>query len=138
MHLAAGCSLAETAARARTAGLAQLSAVALFKRLQASEEWLRWLAAEQRKLLAAPLPESVRRLRAVDATAVSEPGSTGTNWRVHYSINLRTLQCDFFEITDFRAYSNAAGIAHVGGLAVTSCFGSIGKRCLCFTKTVAG
>ena len=135
MHLAAGCSLAETAARARTAGLAQLSAVALFKRLQASEEWLRWLAAEQRKLLAAHLPESVRRLRAVDATAVSEPGSTGTNWRVHYSINLRTLQCDFFEITDFsggetarrlpiekgdivlgdRAYSNAAGITHVVG-----------------------
>jgi hypothetical protein len=36
-----------------------------------------WLAAEQRKLLAAPVPESLRRLRAVDATAVSEPGSTG-------------------------------------------------------------
>lgn len=133
MHLAAGCSLAETAARAQAAGLAKLSAVALFKRLQASEEWLRWLAAEQRKLLAAPLPESARRLRAVDATVVSEPGSTGTDWRVHYSINLTTLQCDFFEITDVRggetvrrvpiekgdvvlgdrAYSNAAGIAHV-------------------------
>ena len=50
MHLAAGCSLAETAARARTAGLARSSAVATFSRLQASEEWLRWLAAEQRKL----------------------------------------------------------------------------------------
>lgn len=133
MHLAAGCSLAETAARAQAAGLAQLSAVALFKRLQASEEWLRWLAAEQRKLLASPLPESGRRLRAVDATVVSEPGSTGTDWRVHYSINLTTLQCDFFEITDVgggetvrrvpiekgdvvlgdRAYSTPAGVAHV-------------------------
>lgn len=133
MHLAAGCSLAETAARAQAAGLAKLSAVALFKRLQASEEWLRWLAAEQRKLLATPLPESARRLRAVDATVVSEPGSTGTDWRVHYSINLTTLQCDFFEITGVaggetvrrvpiekgdivlgdRAYSNPAGVAHV-------------------------
>lgn len=54
MHLAAGCPLAKTAARARTAGLAQFSAVALFKRRQASEEWLRWLAAEHRKLPAAP------------------------------------------------------------------------------------
>lgn len=133
MHLAAGGSLAETAARARAAGLAKLSAVALFKRLQASEEWLRWLAAEQRNLLVTPLPESARRLRAVDATVVSEPGSTGTDWRVHYSINLTTLQCDFFEITGVaggetvrrvpiekgdivlgdRAYSNPAGVAHV-------------------------
>jgi len=135
MHLAAGCSLAETAARAQAAGLAKLSAVALFKRLQASEEWLRWLAAEQRNLLAGPLPETARRLRAVDATAVSEPGSTGTDWRVHYSINLTSLQCDFFAITDVRggetvrrvpveigdimigdrAYSNPSGVAHVVG-----------------------
>jgi hypothetical protein len=133
MHLAAGCSLAETAARAQAAGWAKLSAVALFKRLQASEEWLRWLAAEQRNSLTAFLPESARRLRAVDATVVSEPGSTGTDWRVHYAINLTTLQCDFFSITDVRggetvrrvpiekgdivlgdrAYSNAAGVAHV-------------------------
>jgi hypothetical protein len=135
MHLAAGCSLAETAARAQTAGLANLSAVALFKRLQASEEWLRWLAAQQRSLLVDPLPETARRLRAVDATTVSEPGSTGTDWRVHYSINLTTLQCDFFAVTDCkggetvrrvpieggdvmmgdRAYSNPAGVAHVVG-----------------------
>jgi hypothetical protein len=36
----------------------------------------------------------------VDATAVSEPGSTGTDWRIHYAIDLRTLQCYFFELTD--------------------------------------
>jgi hypothetical protein len=38
-------------------------------------------------------------VRAVDATTVSEPGSTGTDWRVHFSINLANLQCDFFELT---------------------------------------
>jgi hypothetical protein len=133
MHVAAGCSLAETAARAQAAGLANLSAVALFKRLQASEEWLRWLAEGERRLMAEPLPATARRLRAVDATTVSEPGSTGTDWRVHYAINLTTLQCDFFAITDVhggetmrrvpiekgdvilgdRAYSNPAGAAHV-------------------------
>lgn len=127
--------MAETAVRARAAGLAHLSSVALFKRLQASEEWLRWLAAEERRLLADGAPATSRRLRAVDATVVSEPGSTGTDWRVHYSINLADLQCDFFELTDEyggetwrrvpietgdvmlgdRLYANPAGVGHVIG-----------------------
>jgi hypothetical protein len=133
IHLAAGCSLKETASRAKQAGLGQVSAVAIFKRLQASEEWLRWLAAEERALLIRKTPKLERRLRAVDATTVCEPGSTGTDWRLHYSINLTNLQCDFFELTDVhggetwrrvpveagdvllgdRIYSNPAGVAHV-------------------------
>lgn len=133
IHLSAGCSLAETAVRAREAGLGQVSAVALYRRLQAAEEWLRWLAVEERRLLTGPQVAAGRRLRAVDATVVSEPGSTGTDWRLHYSINLTDLQCDFFEITDVsggetirrvpiepgdlvlgdRLYANAIGVAHV-------------------------
>jgi hypothetical protein len=133
IHLATGCSLAETAARAQQAGLGQLSSVALYKRLRAAEEWLRWLADEERRLLADSIPATDRRLRAVDATVVSEPGSTGTDWRLHYAINLTTLQCDHFELTDVRggetwrripvhpgdvlvgdrAYSNPVGVHHV-------------------------
>ena len=133
LHLAAGYSLSETATRARAAGLGRLSAVALFKRVQAAEEWLRWLAAAERDLLVLDSPASPRRLRAVDATTVSEPGSTGTDWRVHYSISLTDLQCDHFELTDVkggetwrripvspgdvllgdRAYGTPPGIAHV-------------------------
>lgn len=133
IHLAAGYSLAETAVRARRAGLGHLSAVALFKRLQASEEWLRWLAAAERDLLVQGSPLTRRRLRAVDATVISEPGSTGTDWRIHFAINLMNLQCDFFELTDVRggetwrrvpvspgdvllgdrAYGTPTGIAHV-------------------------
>lgn len=44
MHLASGCSLAETALRAQVSGLGSISAVALLKRLQSSEQWLRRLA----------------------------------------------------------------------------------------------
>ena len=133
VHLATGCSLAETAVRAREAGIGKLSSVALHKRLQAAEEWLRWLAAEERVLLGQDAPAATRRLRAVDATVVSEPGSTGTDWRIHYAINLMNLQCDFFELTDVtggetwrrfpiqagdillgdRVYANPAGVAHV-------------------------
>jgi len=102
LHLAAGCSLAETAARASASGLAQISAVGVFKRLRAAEPWLRWLAQQMRGVADLPREVAGRRLRAVDATSVSEPGSTGTDWKVHWALNLADLQCDFFELTDIR------------------------------------
>jgi Transposase DDE domain len=133
IHLASGYSLAETAAHARTSGLGEITAVALFKRLRASEHWLQWLARELKKALGWSLPSGDRRYRAVDATVVSEPGSTGTDGRLHYSLTLSNLQCDFFEITDVtggetwrrvpvspgdvllgdRIYGTPTGIAHV-------------------------
>ena len=102
LHLATGCSLAETAARASASGLAQISSVGVFKRLRAAEPWLRWLAQQMRGTADLPLGTAGRRLRAVDATSVSEPGSTGTDWKVHYAVNLADLQCDFFQLTDIR------------------------------------
>src|SRR5271157_2952866 len=102
LHLATGCSLAETAARASSSGLAQISAVGIFKRLRAAEPWLRWLAQQMRGAADLPLEAAGRRLRAVDATSVSEPGSTGTDWKVHYCVNLADLHCDFFQLTDIR------------------------------------
>jgi len=100
LHLATGCSLAETAARARASGLAQISSVGVFKRLRAAEAWLRWLAQQMRGAAEIPMTAAGRRLRAVDATSVSEPGSTGTDFKVHYVVNLADLQCDFFQLTD--------------------------------------
>ena len=43
LHLARGYSLHETVVRAKTAGVAELSAVALFKRLQKAEDWFKEL-----------------------------------------------------------------------------------------------
>jgi len=134
IHLANGCSLAETSVRARQSGLCQMSAVALFKRLRAAEGWLRWLAQHVRATRFVPTVGTGRRLRAVDATMISEPGSTGTDWKIHYSVNLGDLQCDFFELTDVknggetlrrvpikqndimmgdRVYASPPGVAHV-------------------------
>jgi len=136
LHLASGCSLAETAARASAGGLARISAVGVFKRLRAAEPWLRWLAQQMRGGACLPLPVLGRRLRAVDATTVSEPGATGADWKVHYAVNVADLQCDFFALTDIgqggetfrrvpvvagdilmgdRVYANPPGIAHVVG-----------------------
>jgi hypothetical protein len=103
IHLADGCSLRETVVRAQQGNLASISDVALLKRLRASGEWLRWMAEGMLRRHGAPLVRPVwlenYRVRAVDASIVCEPGSTGTDWRVHYSLDLYSLQCDEFHVT---------------------------------------
>ena len=100
VHLAGGDSLRQTAAYARHAGWCSLSAVDLLRRLRSAESWLRWLADGVRQPHHAPPLRRGWRVRAVDATAVQRPGSTGTDWRIHYAVNLEDLQCDHFELTD--------------------------------------
>src|SRR3954449_3923880 len=102
VHLAGGCSLQETATLAQQAGWCTVTPVALFKRLRAAEQWLRWMANQLWQRHPTPsLPHGCR-VRAVDATTVGRPGSRGTDWRVHFSVNLEDLQCDFFQVTDAR------------------------------------
>ena len=36
-------------------------------------------------------------VRAIDATTVKEPGRTGSLWRVHYSVRLPAVACEFFK-----------------------------------------
>jgi hypothetical protein len=104
MHVAGGLSLEQTAVRARELGLAQISGVALFKRLRHAEAWLRdlcqYLLAEQQRRLGRGVWPGQYRVRAIDATDIQEPGSTGTAWRIHYSIRLPELICDHYELTD--------------------------------------
>jgi hypothetical protein len=145
LHVGAGLSMRQTAARAERAGLARISDVSLRSRIRNAGPWLRTLA--QQMFAASPHGGALsttsegRQVRIVDATTVSEPGSTGTDWRVHYSLKLSSLECDFFEVTDpsggetyarlpirrgdvilgDRGYSHREGVAHVvdgGGDAV--------------------
>ena len=145
MHVGTGLSMRQTAARAERAGLARISDVSLRSRMRNSGAWL--LALAERLFASSPFRGALtavsggRPIRVVDATTVSEPGSTGTDWRVHYSLELPTLQCDFFEVTGAsggetytrfpvrpgdiilgdRGYSHREGVAHVvdaGGDAV--------------------
>ena len=106
MHVAGGLSLEQTVVRARELGLAEVTAVALFKRLRGAQVWLleltRHLLLEQQRFLhRAPLPGRAR-LRVVDATDIQEPGDTGKAWRLHYSLQLPELSCDHFELTDLK------------------------------------
>ena len=103
IHLADGCSLREAVVRAEQGGIASVSDVALLKRLRASSEWLRWMAVEivRRRMGACSRPPWLEqyRVRAVDASVICEPGSTGTDWRCHYSLDLYGLRCDEFSLT---------------------------------------
>jgi len=135
MHLAQGYSLKETAVRVKAGGLANISSVGIYKRLRASGEWLRWMAEGlmKRNIELPERPAGKLRVRLVDGTTVNEPGSTGSEWRIHYALQLKPLRCDFFKVTDNhvgetfklapvekgdlivgdRAYANAKGVAHV-------------------------
>src|SRR5712692_980543 len=101
LHVARGYSLRETVVRAKLANWADISDVALLKRLRNSDEWLRLLCVELlRENVAYRLEETISRtIRIVDGTIVREPGKTGSQWRILYSIRLPSLVCDFFEVT---------------------------------------
>ena len=104
IHLADRCSLRETAARASAGGLAAVSDVALLKRLRGCGAWFEWMAREMAGGMALPAAAEAqlpgRRVRLVDGSAVCEPGATGSTWRLHYALNLRTLSCDEVHVTE--------------------------------------
>jgi len=103
IHLATGCSLRETAARAKQGHITQVSDVALLKRLKAAGDWLRWMAEGVMQTWLTKQPEVIfgekLRIRIIDGSTIQEPGSTGSTWRLHYSILLPTLQCNEVHIT---------------------------------------
>ncbi|MBA7554007.1 IS4 family transposase ISCku3 [subsurface metagenome] len=137
IHLADGCSLRETVTRAYEGEIADISDVALLKRLKASSEWFRWMSLGMlhRRGVATTAPKWIGKykVKSVDASVVTEPGSTGSDWRLHYCLDLFELQCDQFMITEpdvgesfanfaisrndlfigDRAYGRLKGIKHV-------------------------
>lgn len=129
IHLVDGCSLRETAVRAEQGGLVSVSDVALLKRLKHCQEWFRWMAdglmRQWMMVLGQKLWSERRRVRVVDGSVITEPGATGSTWRLHYSVSLPSLQCDQVQVTGpaigeaFQRYKIQAGDLLIGdrGLA---------------------
>jgi len=100
IHLGCGYSLRETAIRVRQSGIADLSEVSLFKRLIKSKDWLSALCVSLMKDW--KRDHGVKcdlEYRLFDSTLVKEPGRTGSQWRIHYSVCIPSLRCDFFKLT---------------------------------------
>jgi hypothetical protein len=104
LHVGCGWSLRETAVQAKLAGIAEVSDVTLLNRLREAESWLRQMCQELWKDNGVQLQPSfgTRTVRLLDATVVREPGKTGSQWRIHYSLRLPTLECDHFDLTSTR------------------------------------
>lgn len=103
LHVAGGLSLEQSVLRARENKLVTISTVGLFKRLRSSGPWLVWLTEQLVKSLSKDWDDVLwrgRPIRVLDATDIEEPGPTGTDWRLHYSLRLPQLSCDFLQLTD--------------------------------------
>jgi len=101
IHLGCGHSLRETVVRAREAEIADLSDVALLKRLRKSKAWLYAMCVALFRERGVVLSSEARfQVRLLDATTVKEPGKTGSLWRIHYSVSLPSLSCDYFKLTE--------------------------------------
>ncbi len=133
IHLLDGYSLRETAVRAKIVGLANVSDVALLKRLNCAGEWFRWMSEGLMRKWVEKQPFDVfpkgYSMKLIDATHVSEPGSTGSDWRVHYAINLPYLRCDELKVTDskvgetFKNFSVSSESIFIGDRGYYNCPG---------------
>jgi len=113
LHVGSGHSLRETALRARDAKLADMSDVAVFKRLRKSSAWLHAMCVELfRERGIVPSRDGGLRMRAIDATTVKEPGRTGSLWHLRYSIDLHSLACDFFRVAGVEGGGGGDSLRH--------------------------
>src|SRR6266567_2450265 len=112
LHVGNGYSLRETVVRAKAAGLAAVSDVALMKRLQKAEGWLRGLCVSLLQENGWEVPAEARgfNVRAMDGTLVKEPGRSGSLWRIHYSIRIPSLVCDHLELTSVKGVGTGEGL----------------------------
>lgn len=101
LHVGNGYSLRETVVKAKAAGIAAVSDVALMKRLQKAEGWLHGLCVSLLQESGWEMPAETHgfSVRALDGTLVKEPGRSGSLWRIHYSVRIPSLVCDHFELT---------------------------------------
>ena len=93
-------SLRLVGAWAMMIGLGSLSDVAVRKRLRNSLAWLgriigKWLQKRQEQLAGRAVC-----LRLIDASTASQPGSKGTDWRLHAKFDLGAFSMTGIEVTD--------------------------------------
>lgn len=90
----------ETAVRATQTGIAQVSDVAVLDRMRKAAGWFRWICNRLLEERRWELPEPGGwRVRILDGTLVKGPGAGGRSWRIHYSLVVPGLECDYVELT---------------------------------------
>lgn len=122
-------SLRETAAWAQLHGIGHLSNVAVLKRLENSADWLGHLILCWMHKRGLPTDVTGLHVQLVDATVVSRPGSTGTDWRLHMGLDLQQLCISSVDLTgpeggeSFTRHQFAPGEIVVGDRGYSQCKG---------------
>lgn len=81
--------------------VACLSDVSLLKRLRGAADWLGLVAGAMLQNVAGSIPASGSRpLRIVDGSSISQPGSKGTDWRLHATYNPAMARFTHLELSD--------------------------------------
>jgi Transposase DDE domain len=114
LHIGHGCSLRTASVVGKAAGWINMSDVALHKKLTLCEPWLHQLCRglltdSQMKL---PVAHKGLRMRLVDSTLIKEPGATGSQWRVLYSLRVPDWQCDHFRLSPTKGVGNGESLKH--------------------------
>jgi hypothetical protein len=113
-----GMSLRETCGWAAAVGLARLKDPSLLDRLCNAAPWLGDIVAALISRQRAGLPArhwAGYRLRALDATAICQPGADRTSWRLHVGYDLATGQVDHVALTDGRGGENLQRLTYRPG-----------------------
>src|SRR5271165_2040121 len=114
---ACGMSLRETCAWAEALKLASLSEPSLMERLCKAAPWLGDIVAaliSQRATMPAKRWAGYR-LRAIDATAICQPGADRTTWRLHVGYDLASGQVAQIALTDGRGAENLQRLTYQAG-----------------------
>ena len=91
-------SVMDTAALAAEAGLADVSDVALIKRIAKAGDWMGALLSEQLVDREMSFSGPVR-VRLLDATSINRAGKKGIDYRVHLGMDLGSNRTDSIELT---------------------------------------
>src|SRR5258706_2904565 len=92
-------SLKQVGAWATVTNLAEVSDVALRNRLRHSRLWLSQVLGQALGQVRLSRPTSGVRARIFDASVITQPGSTGTDWRLHVGFDVGLGRFDEWEVT---------------------------------------
>jgi hypothetical protein len=102
-HLINGCSLVDISEIARLSNIADISDVAFMKKFALCGEWFEWITSQivMRELANYSKPPFLNayRIVAVDASDVVEKGRSGEAFRLHYAIDIFSMQSCSYKIT---------------------------------------
>jgi hypothetical protein len=122
-------SFKDVAAWAKAGGVSEITGPAFFYRFRDSESWLEHVLGQLLSDQVEPAPAGIAVL-LVDATVITGPGSTGTDWRAHVMIDPVSGKMNSVELTDAKGGEGLARYSVAPGVVV------LGDRAYCTARGV--